>query len=156
MASCTWEEIRLVEVTDTPLSGGLGPTGGIADVGSLFDCLYGIHKGVADDSILEKYAEIRRKIYREIIDISSRENFRRLSGQDADTAGEKDPLFQLCKKAETDKNLAIELGLVSGNDSLAKVKCETDVVPGPEHPSTRFHAILHQADYNARYKNRLT
>jgi 2-polyprenyl-6-methoxyphenol hydroxylase-like FAD-dependent oxidoreductase len=94
-------------------SGGLGLTGGIADVGSLFDCLYGIHKGLADDSILDKYADIRRKIYEEVINPSSRENFKRLHDQDADTAGQNDPLFQLCHKAETDKNLARELCLVS-------------------------------------------
>jgi 2-polyprenyl-6-methoxyphenol hydroxylase-like FAD-dependent oxidoreductase len=94
-------------------SGGLGLTGGIADVGSLFDCLHGIHKGLADDSILDKYADIRRKIYEEVINPSSRENFKRLHDQDADTAGQNDPLFQLCHKAETDKSLARELCLVS-------------------------------------------
>ena len=96
-----------------PCSGGLGLTGGIADVGSLFDCLIGIHKGLADDSILDKYAEIRRKIYVETIDPLSRENFRRLWDQDPDTAAEKDPLFQLCHKAEKDEALSRELAFVS-------------------------------------------
>jgi len=91
--------------------GGLGLTGGIADVGSLFDCLDGIHKGLASDSILDKYADIRRKIWEEVTNPSSRENFKRLHDQDADTAGQNDPLFQLCHKAETDKNLARELCL---------------------------------------------
>ncbi|KAL1979734.1 hypothetical protein VTN96DRAFT_5256 [Rasamsonia emersonii] len=91
--------------------GGLGLTGGIADVGSLFDCLLGIHKGLADDSILDKYAEIRRKIYFEIINPMSRENFRRLWDQDPDKAGETDPYFQICHKAEKDPALAKELAL---------------------------------------------
>lgn len=93
-------------------SGGLGLTGGIADVGSLFDCLVGIHKGLADDSILDKYAEIRRKIYFDVIDPMSRENFRRLWDQDPDKAGETDPYFQICHKAEKDPALAKELALV--------------------------------------------
>jgi 2-polyprenyl-6-methoxyphenol hydroxylase-like FAD-dependent oxidoreductase len=92
--------------------GGLGLTGGIADVGSLFDCLVGIHQGLADDSILDKYAEIRRKVYFDIINPLSRENFERLWDQDPDTAAEKDEFFQICHKAEKDKELAKELALV--------------------------------------------
>lgn len=93
-------------------SGGLGLTGGIADVGSLFDCLYGIYTGRADDSILDKYAEIRRKIYKEVIDPASRENFRRLYELDPETAKD-DEFFKTLKKAETDKDLARELNKVS-------------------------------------------
>ncbi|KAI9375667.1 hypothetical protein BJX61DRAFT_92721 [Aspergillus egyptiacus] len=95
--------------------GGLGLTGGIADVGSLYDALIGIHTGKADDTILDKYAEIRKKIWAQIIDPLSRENFRRLH-QDADTARENDPFFQLCVKAETDPELSRELAL--GYDKL--------------------------------------
>ncbi|KAL2007036.1 hypothetical protein VTN00DRAFT_8474 [Thermoascus crustaceus] len=91
--------------------GGLGLTGGIADVGSLYDCLMGIHRGLADDNILDKYAEIRRKIYQEIIDPTSRENFRRLWDQDPETAREKDEFFQICHRAEKDEALAKELAL---------------------------------------------
>lgn len=96
-------------------SGGLGLTGGIADVGSLYDALIGIHKGLADSNILDKYAEIRRQIWVEIIDPMSRENFARLH-QDADTACENDPFFKICIQAETDKNLSRELAL--GYDRL--------------------------------------
>ncbi|KAK4119463.1 FAD/NAD(P)-binding domain-containing protein [Parathielavia appendiculata] len=38
--------------------GGMGFTGGIADVGSLYDSLVGIHTGQADDSILDKYGGV--------------------------------------------------------------------------------------------------
>ncbi|CRG91368.1 Para-nitrophenol 4-monooxygenase [Talaromyces islandicus] len=89
--------------------GGLGLTGGIADIGSLFDCLNGINQNIADDSILDKYAEIRRKLYVDVIDPTSRENFRRLWDQDPDKARENDEFFQTLVKAETDEELAMEL-----------------------------------------------
>lgn len=43
--------------------GGLGLTGAIADAGNLSDALIGVIKGVADESILDKYSEIRIKAY---------------------------------------------------------------------------------------------
>jgi ATP-dependent phosphoenolpyruvate carboxykinase len=79
-------------------------------VGSLYDSLMGIHTGRASDAILDKYAEIRRKIWAEIIDPMSRENFARLH-QDAETARENDPFFRLCVQAETDPELSREIAL---------------------------------------------
>jgi hypothetical protein len=99
--------------TDPDFSGGLGLTGGIADVGSLFDSLVGIHKGLADETILDKYSEIRKRIWAEIIDPISRENFRRLYDQDPTKAREYDEFFQLCVKGETDEETAKSIVLVS-------------------------------------------
>ena len=93
-------------------SGGLGLTGGIADVGSLFDALIGIHRNVASESILDTYSEVRRKIWADIINPMSRENYRRLV-RDADTARETDEFFKACVEAERDKGLATELAMVS-------------------------------------------
>ena len=73
----------------------------------------GIHKGLADDSILDKYSEIRRKIWQEVINPMSRENFRRLHDQDPDKARENDEFFKICVKGETDHAIATELALVS-------------------------------------------
>ncbi len=84
-------------VTDCP-SGGLGLTGGIADVGSLYDSLVGIHTGQADDSILDVYDEVRRRIWRDIINPVSSENMTRLfkySGPDE--AMEKDEFFKMMR-----------------------------------------------------------
>ncbi|PVH73225.1 FAD/NAD(P)-binding domain-containing protein [Cadophora sp. DSE1049] len=88
--------------------GGLGLTGGIVDVGGLFDCLIGIHNGVANDSILDKYDEIRRQKYLELIDPISTENIRRLFDQDPDKAMETDEFLKLCKKTETDEAFSRE------------------------------------------------
>lgn len=77
----------------------MGLTGGIADVGSLYDSLVGIHTGRADDSILDKYDEVRRKIWHDIINPISSDNMRRLfqySGPDE--AMEKDPFFKMLKQ----------------------------------------------------------
>jgi hypothetical protein len=89
--------------------GGMGLTGGIVDIGGLFDCLNGVHKGLADDSILDKYSEVRRAKYNEIVDPVSSANIRRLFDQDPETAGERDEFFLLCKKAETDPELARQM-----------------------------------------------
>lgn len=94
-------------------SGGLGLTGGIVDVGNLFDALMGIHKDLADDSILDKYAEVRKRMWTDVIDPMSRENFRRLHDQDPDKARENDEFFQTLIRSETDESLAKELALVS-------------------------------------------
>lgn len=63
------------------------------DVGNLFDCLNGVHQGLADDSILDRYSEVRRKMYKEIIDPVSTQNLKHLL-QDPDVALKEDPLFQ--------------------------------------------------------------
>lgn len=91
----------------------MGLTGGIADVGSLYDSLVGIHTGQADDSILDKYDEIRRKIWHEIINPVSSNNMRRLIDLDPKTAVETDPFLQLLKRMETDKKLQLEMSKVS-------------------------------------------
>ncbi|KIW38763.1 uncharacterized protein PV06_09708 [Exophiala oligosperma] len=73
--------------------GGLGLTGGIADVGSLVDCLQGIHGGRAGLKILDIYDEKRREIYHNLIDPMSSSNLKRVI-QDGSTALEKDPILQ--------------------------------------------------------------
>lgn len=83
------------------------------DAGNLFDALMGIHYRLADDRILETYNEVRKQIWKEIIDPVSRENFERLLAPDASVAGDNDPFFQDCVKAETDDKLAAKLATVS-------------------------------------------
>jgi hypothetical protein len=94
-------------------SGGMGLTGGIADVGSLYDSFYGIHTGKADDSILDIYDRVRRKIWHDIINPVSTENIKRLFDQDANEALEKDPFLKIVKQAETDPDLAAKMQAVS-------------------------------------------
>ncbi|KAG7284303.1 hypothetical protein NEMBOFW57_010675 [Staphylotrichum longicolle] len=85
----------------TRYSGGMGLTGGIADVGGLYDSLVGIHTGKADDSILDKYDEVRRRIWHDIINPISSENMTRLFKYSSpDEAMDKDPFFKMMKKMQ--------------------------------------------------------
>ncbi|KIW86768.1 uncharacterized protein Z519_12554 [Cladophialophora bantiana CBS 173.52] len=88
--------------------GGLGLTTGVADVGSLIDCLCGIHNGAASLNILEKYSEIRRQIFLNNTDVISTTNFKRIM-QDAEEIAERDPFFQLLAQAKTDPHIAASL-----------------------------------------------
>ena len=90
----------------------MGLTGGFADVGGLYDCLYGIYAGKADDSILDKYDEIRRQKYNDIIDPISSSNIRRLWDP---KVIEDDEFIKMVKRAETDKEFAAEMARGMGS-----------------------------------------
>ena len=81
-------------------SGGMGLTGGFADVGSLYDCFTGIHLDELDEDILDLYSTIRIKIWRELIDPVSRENFHRL--WDPTHEEKRKQFFEMCGKANDD------------------------------------------------------
>ncbi|RVX69825.1 hypothetical protein B0A52_05659 [Exophiala mesophila] len=81
--------------------GGLGLTGGIADVGSLVDALQGIHEGKASLKILEVYDQTRREIYHKFIDPVSSANLERI-WLDGSTALETDPGLQFIHAASQD------------------------------------------------------
>lgn len=91
--------------------GGMGLTSGIVDVGGLFDCLFGIHESVADESILDKYSEIRRQKFYEIIDPISSSNILRLFDQDPEKALDNDEFLQILKRGEEDHDFAREVQL---------------------------------------------
>ena len=86
----------------------MGLTGGIVDVGGLYDCLMGIYEGKADDSILDMYDTIRRQKYHEIVDPISSGNIRRLFDQDPDKALETDEFLQLCLRTAKDREFSRE------------------------------------------------
>ena len=85
--------------------GGLGLTGGIVDVGGLYDCLAGIYDDKADPSILDTYSDIRRQKYNDIVNPISTENLLRMF-EDPETALEQDEFLKMCKKTETDKEFS--------------------------------------------------
>lgn len=96
--------------------GGMGLTGGIADVGSLYDALYGIHTEQVDpDFILNKYDEVRQHIYKTIVDPVSTGNLKRLLLDPTDEAIDNDPFYQMCKRAQHDEAFAkeMQLGIMS-------------------------------------------
>lgn len=97
--------------------GGLGLTGGIADVGSLVDCLYGIYDGQASLDILEKYDQCRRDIYNNIIDPISSTNLFRMS-QDGQTVFNEDKFLQSVAATSNDENSARDFLTVSDRAGL--------------------------------------
>ena len=107
-------------VTDNTLVcnpfGGLGLTGGIVDIGGLYDCLAGIHEGKADPSILDTYSDVRRQKYKEIVDVISQDNIRRLYDQDPDKALETDDFLKLMKANEG--NVAAQQDLLRSPNAL--------------------------------------
>ena len=64
--------------------GGLGLTGGILDAIMLADALEARIGGRVGDAVLDRYAAIRKHIYRTFISPAARENKRRLSETDPD------------------------------------------------------------------------
>ncbi len=88
--------------------GGMGLTGGIVDVGGLYDCLAGIYDGKATPKILDLYSEVRRQKYNDIVNPVSTGNILRLFDQDPDKALENDEFLQMCKRTETDEEFARE------------------------------------------------
>lgn len=62
-----------------------------------------MQKGLADDSILDKYSEVRIKKWKEMIDPVSRANFRRIWAEDA--IPERNEFFEMCKKMENDEEM---------------------------------------------------
>lgn len=82
-------------------------------MGGLYDCLAGIHDGQADESILDVYSDVRRRMWTDVIDVVSSDNIRRLFGQDPDRAAETDDFIRLINVAEKDEKVRDELRAVS-------------------------------------------
>ncbi|KFY94446.1 hypothetical protein V500_03255 [Pseudogymnoascus sp. VKM F-4518 (FW-2643)] len=89
--------------------GGLGLTGGIVDVGGLYDCLVGIYEGKAGEEILNTYSDVRRAKYNDVVNPISSENLVRMFKADPDSVLETDEFFKMCKRAETDLEFSKEL-----------------------------------------------
>jgi hypothetical protein len=85
--------------------GGLGLTGGLVDAGNLADCLIGLAHGVADERILDKYDEIRRAMWHEVINVVSTANLLRLNSQDPETVMENDEFLKGLVEAEKDPSM---------------------------------------------------
>ena len=78
-------------------------------MGGLYDCLVGIATGKADESILDRYNEIRSKIWREFTDVGSTSNMRRLCQTDPKTIFETDSFLIAAAKMDNDSEIAAKL-----------------------------------------------
>jgi len=96
--------------------GGLGLTGGLADIGSLYECLVGIHEGKASLDILDKYDEIRQQKFNQIINPVSIANLERMFA-DPNTVLEHDQGLQ--RVIEVGKNAESSRAFQLGSTALA-------------------------------------
>lgn len=94
--------------------GGMGLTGGICDAGGLADCLIGVLRKGCDDSLLDKYSEIRKRKYDEITNPVSYGNTVALRDADPETAAvAAEPFKTINTSPEARSNMlkgAYELG----------------------------------------------
>ncbi|KAL0780701.1 hypothetical protein CaCOL14_002036 [Colletotrichum acutatum] len=91
--------------------GGMGLTGGIVDVGDLFDCLTGIHDGQADDDILDKYDHYRREKFNQFTNPVSEANLKRMTS-DPDEVETNDPGIVAMRGADKTDEAAVAFQLV--------------------------------------------
>jgi hypothetical protein len=90
-------------------------TGGIADVGALYNALIRIHRGVADNQILTEYSEARSAKYPEFVDLLSTANFQRLWEKDPETTIAEDGFFQMAIEAQADPGAVKKMTKVGGS-----------------------------------------
>ena len=93
--------------------GGLGLTGGMADVGGLVDCLYGIYDGKAGLEILDDYDRIRREIYWTITDPVSTTNLARVRSDPETLKDGKDSFFAMLDESRKDVSVLDNIDKVS-------------------------------------------
>lgn len=87
--------------------GGLGLTGGLLDAAAVSDALTAVYRGEASDDILERYAEIRRRVFLDVVNPTAKANKRRLHESDPDTVGETDPFLRGLREADAEKKQQI-------------------------------------------------
>lgn len=92
-------------------SGGLGLTNGICDVGSLADCLAAIHEGKASHGILDKFDEVRRRIYEEFVNPTATRNMKLVFSTPEEAVNSE--IAQVCNRAEKDPEFAKSMSSVS-------------------------------------------
>lgn len=73
------------------------------DAGALGDALVATIKDGVPDNVLDKYNEIRRGIFQNVIDPASQANLRRLCDNDPETAAETDSFFKSILQADKDE-----------------------------------------------------
>ncbi|KAF4965997.1 hypothetical protein FSARC_6273 [Fusarium sarcochroum] len=89
--------------------GALGLNGGIADVGSLSDCLVAIQNGDADTSILDLYSQVRRDKWKSHIDPVSQRTMKMVFSDPTDIIPDH-PLYKMCKMLESEPDASMMKG----------------------------------------------
>ena len=120
-------------------SGALGLNGGIADVGSLRDCLVAIHEDKANDTILDTYSEVRRDKWKTIIDPMSQGTLKMIFSDPANIADQ--PAYKMSQLMKTDPEAARARAPVSIFKAQNDYQ-DANVLRIPWRFDTTFQAIL--------------
>ncbi|KAK1483531.1 FAD binding domain-containing protein [Colletotrichum cuscutae] len=124
-------------------SGGMGLTGGIVDVGDLFDCLAGIHDGRADDDILDKYDRYRREKFNQFTNPVSEANLKRMAS-DPDEVEANDPGIVAMREADKTDEAAVTFQLTHISNYASVVTNNYLVAIASAHCSgTQFNAYIY-------------
>ena len=109
----------------------------MVDAGNLADCLIGLASGLAKESILDKYCEIRREMWHKFINPISSANIIRMHPENLDHVLE-DPFFIMLEEAKKDPEKMKQLVTV-----FSPSRCEICLMLlGNRYYSTGFHAVL--------------
>jgi len=82
--------------------GGYGCMSAVLDAGGLANCFIGLYEGLADEDILDTFAEVRREKFLKYVDERSIKNLNRISKSDPETVLETDKFFGILKTLEGD------------------------------------------------------
>lgn len=84
------------------------------DVEGLYQCLIGIHEGYTNESILDRYSQIRREKYQRLTDPMSSANIRLLFESNPETVLQDSEILKAVQRGENDLEFAKKMQLVSG------------------------------------------
>lgn len=127
--------------------GGMGLTGGFADVAGLAECLEGIHAGKADESILDKYDEVRREIFHKVISPISTANYLRVASDPNKVDVLEDPFLKMVHTAKSDPAIKEKLNKVKLRPFCSNIYVKTNL--------TRAYMLCYTTSHNTimtRYK----
>ena len=74
------------------------------DAGALADALIATMCQGYAETVLDRYAERRKKVFQDLVDPTSQANVRRIFENDPDTVGETDPLLKMLRDPNVDKS----------------------------------------------------
>ena len=80
--------------------GGLGLTGSLLDAAALADVLIAAVKQHASENLQDKYAEVHRDIFLNVVSSISQANVRRVSESGPETVGDTDPFLRSLREAD--------------------------------------------------------
>ena len=90
----------------------MGLNGAVADAGSLSDCLVAILHGKANDSILDKYSEIRLQKFKTVVDPQS-QGMMKLIFSNPESVVPNHPAYKFSQLLAADPEKAKTMGPVS-------------------------------------------